>query len=91
VFIPLIFMGGIVGRLFREFAMTVTTAVFIMADSISSLRDCSSVYLPAIAYVSGLHFDTTGSRSACLSPRFSQPAIFSFRFQRASSRSKIPV
>jgi len=29
VFIPLLFMGGIVGRLFREFAMTVTTAVLI--------------------------------------------------------------
>ena len=27
VFIPLLFMGGIVGRLFREFAMTVTIAV----------------------------------------------------------------
>src|SRR5262249_119418 len=29
VFIPLIFMGGIVGRLFREFAITVTTAVLV--------------------------------------------------------------
>ena len=29
VFIPLLFMAGIVGRLFREFAMTVTTAVVI--------------------------------------------------------------
>jgi multidrug efflux pump subunit AcrB len=29
VFIPLIFMAGIVGRLFREFAITVTTAVLI--------------------------------------------------------------
>jgi hydrophobe/amphiphile efflux-1 (HAE1) family protein len=29
VFIPLLFMGGIVGRLFREFAMTVTTAVLV--------------------------------------------------------------
>src|SRR5262249_60847399 len=27
VFIPLLFMCGIIGRLFREFAMTVTTAV----------------------------------------------------------------
>jgi hydrophobe/amphiphile efflux-1 (HAE1) family protein len=31
VFIPLIFMSGIVGRLFREFAMTVTIAVLISA------------------------------------------------------------
>ena len=29
VFIPLLFMGGILGRLFREFAVTITTAVLI--------------------------------------------------------------
>ena len=31
VFIPLLLMGGIVGRLFREFAMTVTSAVLVSA------------------------------------------------------------
>src|SRR5690348_12714805 len=31
VFIPLLFMGGIVGRLFREFAVTVTSAVLVSA------------------------------------------------------------
>jgi hydrophobe/amphiphile efflux-1 (HAE1) family protein len=31
VFIPLIFMSGIIGRLFREFAMTVTMAIVISA------------------------------------------------------------
>jgi len=31
VFIPLIFMSGIIGRLFREFAMTVTIAVVVSA------------------------------------------------------------
>jgi hydrophobe/amphiphile efflux-1 (HAE1) family protein len=31
VFIPLLLMGGIVGRLFREFAMTVSTAVVVSA------------------------------------------------------------
>ena len=31
VFIPLLFMGGIVGRLFREFAITVTAAVLVSA------------------------------------------------------------
>ncbi len=31
VFIPLLFMGGIVGRLFREFAVTVTVAVIMSA------------------------------------------------------------
>ncbi len=31
VFIPLLLMGGIVGRLFREFAMTITIAVLLSA------------------------------------------------------------
>ena len=31
VFIPLLFMGGIVGRLFREFAVTVTATIAISA------------------------------------------------------------
>ena len=31
VFIPLIFMGGIIGRLFHEFAMTLTLAILISA------------------------------------------------------------
>ena len=29
VFIPILFMGGVLGRLFREFAVTITTAVLI--------------------------------------------------------------
>ena len=29
VFIPVLFLGGILGRLFREFAITITTAVFV--------------------------------------------------------------
>ena len=29
VFIPILFMGGILGRLFREFAVTITSAVLI--------------------------------------------------------------
>jgi hydrophobe/amphiphile efflux-1 (HAE1) family protein len=31
VFIPLLFMGGIIGRLFREFAITVTAAIILSA------------------------------------------------------------
>jgi len=31
VFIPLLLMGGIIGRMFREFAMTITTAVLLSA------------------------------------------------------------
>ena len=29
VFIPLLMMGGIVGRLFREFAITLSTAILV--------------------------------------------------------------
>ncbi len=29
VFIPLLLMGGIVGRLFREFAVTLSTAILV--------------------------------------------------------------
>ena len=29
VFIPILFMSGILGRLFREFAVTITTAILI--------------------------------------------------------------
>jgi Cation/multidrug efflux pump len=31
VFIPILFMSGILGRLFREFAITITTAILISA------------------------------------------------------------
>jgi len=31
VFIPLLFMGGVIGRLFREFAVTMTIAIFVSA------------------------------------------------------------
>ena len=37
VFIPLLLMGGIVGRLFREFAVTVTVAILISATLALSL------------------------------------------------------
>ena len=37
VFIPLLLMGGIVGRLFREFAVTLSTAIFVsMAISLTT-------------------------------------------------------
>ena len=42
VFIPLLFMGGIIGRLFREFAVTLTVA--IAASAIVSLTVTPTVY-----------------------------------------------
>ena len=35
VFVPILLMGGLVGRLFREFAMTITIAIVILAMPIS--------------------------------------------------------
>ena len=35
VFIPLLFMTGLVGRMFREFALTLTIAVVVSADRVA--------------------------------------------------------
>jgi hydrophobe/amphiphile efflux-1 (HAE1) family protein len=46
VFIPVLLMGGIIGRLFREFAVTVTVAVLISAFvSLTFIPMLSSLYL----------------------------------------------
>ncbi len=42
VFIPLLFMGGVIGRLFREFAVTLTVA--ILASCVVSLTVTPTVY-----------------------------------------------
>ncbi len=49
VFIPLLFMGGIVGRLFREFAVTVTVAVVMSAFVSLTLTPVMCAPLPASA------------------------------------------
>lgn len=48
VFIPILLMGGIVGRLFREFAVTLSTAIFIsMAISLTATpMMCSRLLRP---------------------------------------------
>jgi len=40
VFIPLLFLGGVVGRLFREFALTIIAAVFFSGFISLSLTPC---------------------------------------------------
>jgi len=35
VFIPILLMGGIVGRLFREFAMTISISILILARDLA--------------------------------------------------------
>ena len=46
VFIPLLFMGGIVGRLFREFAVVVTVAVCMSAFVSLTLTPVMCAQLP---------------------------------------------
>ena len=50
VFIPILLMGGIVGRLFREFAMTITISILIsLAISLSTTPMMCSVLLRPLA------------------------------------------
>jgi len=48
VFIPLLFMGGVIGRLFREFAVTLTVA--ILASAVVSLTVTPTVYAHLMAW-----------------------------------------
>jgi hydrophobe/amphiphile efflux-1 (HAE1) family protein len=52
VFIPLLFMGGLIGRLFREFAVTVTLAIFVSGVISLTLTPmlCSRFLKPESAY-----------------------------------------
>jgi hydrophobic/amphiphilic exporter-1 (mainly G- bacteria), HAE1 family len=46
VFIPLLFMGGIIGRLFREFALTVTAAIAVsLVVSLTLIPMLSALFL----------------------------------------------
>jgi hydrophobic/amphiphilic exporter-1 (mainly G- bacteria), HAE1 family len=52
VFIPLLFMGGLIGRLFHEFAVTVTLAIFVSGVISLTLTPmlCSRFLRPESAY-----------------------------------------
>src|SRR5262249_12679447 len=45
VLIPLLFMGGVIGRLFREFAVTLSVAIFVSAVLSLTLTPMMSAYL----------------------------------------------
>ena len=47
VFIPLLLMGGIIGRLFREFAVTVTMTIAVSAVVALTLSPMMCVAVPA--------------------------------------------
>ena len=53
VFIPLLLMGGIVGRLFREFAMTVTIAVGGLGVRVADADADDVLALPAATTTAG--------------------------------------
>jgi len=67
-FIPLLFMGGVVGRLFREFAGTVTVAILI-----SALASLTVAPMLASRYMKPTHRDhgTAGTRGTAHSSGFS--------------------
>jgi multidrug efflux pump len=56
VFLPLLLMGGIVGRLFREFAITLSVAVVISGFVSLTLTPMKCARLLAGAYARGLDF-----------------------------------
>ena len=69
VFIPLLFMGGIVGRLFHEFAVTVTVAVMVSAF----------VSLTLTPVMCSLFLDREGTHSSGLVGRAAERAFDSLR------------
>jgi multidrug efflux pump subunit AcrB len=97
VFIPLIFMAGIVGRLFREFALTVTTAVLV-SGLISLTSMMCSLFLARESQHSRGRLDRaaenfwTAARSTSSSPRDSSrtPDSSSGRRKRARISRSMP-
>ena len=64
VFIPLLLMGGIVGRLFREFAITVTIAIVVSAHRVADADADDVLALPAPSTAAGTGGSTSSSRAA---------------------------
>ena len=74
VFIPVLFMGGIVGRLFREFAVTVTSAILVSGFVSLTLTPmlCSRFLHPPR--------ETHHGRVYAVSERFFQGMLFTYRW-----------
>ena len=64
VFVPILLMGGIVGRLFREFAMTLSVAILISLVVSLTTTPMMCAYLLADRPRSGSTGGSTGSASA---------------------------
>ncbi|HLY47470.1 MAG TPA: efflux RND transporter permease subunit [Stellaceae bacterium] len=86
VFIPLFFMGGIIGRLFREFAVTV--AVAVIASAVISLT-LTPVLCALFLKQEGLHPKGRFNRGAerfyqAVLARYDRGLVFIFRHQFAA-------
>ncbi|MGC2392433.1 MAG: efflux RND transporter permease subunit [Methylovirgula sp.] len=84
VFIPLLFMGGIVGRLFREFGVTVTVAVVlsaIIALTLSPMMGSLVLKNPRTARHSRIYAASERSYQAIIY-RYEQVLKFSLRHKR---------
>ena len=71
VFFPILLMGGIVGRLFHEFAMTLTIAILVSLVVSLTVTPMICAYL---AFSPGAHDDNTAF--ARLAPRLRCRASF---------------
>ena len=101
VFIPLLFMGGLVGRLFREFAVTLSIAVAIsLVISLTATPMLCARFLRPRAQRS-LHRDGTASgpilvslssgASVRLNARSSRPSLGGRSRMRAHAHSWFPL
>ncbi|MEL7940650.1 multidrug efflux RND transporter permease subunit [Pseudomonas delhiensis] len=76
-FIPLLFMGGIVGRLFREFAVSVTAAILL-----SVLASLTVAPMLASRFMGAPKHDGHGGLSEWLLARYARGLDWSLRRQR---------
>jgi hydrophobe/amphiphile efflux-1 (HAE1) family protein len=86
VFIPLLFMSGIVGRLFREFAITLSVAVAISALISLTLTPmmCARLLRPESEARPGSFFQRTEAAFKALLAAYDRSLLWVLRHQRAT-------
>lgn len=78
-FIPLLFMGGVIGRLFSEFALTVTAAILIsIVASLTLAPMLASRFMKALPH----HEETSGSFAGRLVAGYDRALGWVFAHQR---------
>ena len=68
VFIPLLFMGGLIGRLFREFAVTISVAILVSGFVSLTLTPDAGEPVPAGAATSSTASSTTRPSGSTTAP-----------------------